>query len=90
MEQYVGLDVSQKETAVCVVDEDGKRVWQGTCRSTPEAIAELLRSKAPLAVKVAMETGPLSVWHWHGLESGRSAYCLHSRSPRESDAINAS
>lgn len=46
MEQYVGLDVSQKQTAVCVVDDEGKRVWQGTCRSTPEAIAELLQSKA--------------------------------------------
>jgi hypothetical protein len=25
VKQYVGLDVSQKETAVCVVDENGKR-----------------------------------------------------------------
>jgi len=59
MEQYVGLDVSQKETAVCVVDGEGKRVAQGTCRTTPDAMAEVVRAKAPLAVKVAMETGPL-------------------------------
>lgn len=29
MKQYVGLDVSQKETAVCVVDENGKVLFQG-------------------------------------------------------------
>lgn len=39
MEQYVGLDVSQKETTVCVVDSEGKRLWHGTCRSTPDAMA---------------------------------------------------
>lgn len=28
-EQFVGLDVSQAETSVCVVDEARKMVWQG-------------------------------------------------------------
>jgi hypothetical protein len=27
--QYVGLDVSLKETSICVVDEAGKIVWRG-------------------------------------------------------------
>jgi transposase len=80
MEQYVGLDVSQKETAICVIDGEGKRVWQGTCRSTPDAMAEVVRTKAPLAVKVAMETGPLAVWHWHALKAaGVPIVCIHAR-----------
>lgn len=29
MEHYVGLDVSQDVTHVCVVDRDGKILWQG-------------------------------------------------------------
>jgi transposase len=37
MEPYVGLDVSLKETSVCVIDPTGKIVWQGRCASTPEA-----------------------------------------------------
>jgi hypothetical protein len=37
MEQFVGLDVSQKLTHVCVVDQTGSVVWRGTCLSTPEA-----------------------------------------------------
>jgi transposase len=80
MEEYVGLDVSQKETAICVIDAEGKRVWQGTCRSTPDAMAEAVRTKAPLAVKVAMETGPLAVWHWHALKAaGVPIVCIHAR-----------
>jgi transposase len=80
MEQYVGLDVSQKETAICVVDGEGKRVWQGTCRSTPDVMAEIVRKRAPQAIKVAMETGPLAVWHWHELKAaGLSIVCIHAR-----------
>ena len=31
MGQYVGLDVSLEVTTVHVLDEQGKRVWRGTC-----------------------------------------------------------
>jgi hypothetical protein len=31
MEQYVGLDVSLKETSLCVVDQTGTTLWQGKC-----------------------------------------------------------
>ena len=34
MSHFVGLDVSQKMTAICVVDKDGRRIW----RPTPRAI----------------------------------------------------
>jgi hypothetical protein len=30
MNHFVGLDVSQKMTAICVVDNAGRRVWHGT------------------------------------------------------------
>ena len=80
MEQYVGLDVSQAETAVCVIDAQGKRHWQGSCRSTPQAIAQILKQRAPFAFKVAMETGPLAVWLWHSLRrAGVPIICLHAR-----------
>jgi hypothetical protein len=65
MKQYVGLDVSQDQTSICVVDESGRALWQGKCASTPEAIAATLRSKAPQAER--MESGPLSIWLCHGL-----------------------
>jgi len=44
MPHYVGLDVSQKTTAICVVDERGNRIWRGVCATDPEAIsARILR-----------------------------------------------
>jgi transposase len=46
MEQFVGLDVSQQLTHVCVIDQKGDAVWRGTCPSTPEEIAITIRSKA--------------------------------------------
>lgn len=80
MKQYVGLDVSQKSTAVCVIDSQGERVWEGTCSSTPSAIIAVLRSKAPRAERIGLETGPLAVWHWHALrQAGFPVDCLHAR-----------
>ena len=35
MKEYVGLDVSQKETSVCVIDEQGRLVFCGFRRSRP-------------------------------------------------------
>ena len=64
MEQYIGLDVSQEQTSVCVVDGGGKMIWEGKCASTPEAIAATLRPRAPEAVRIGLESGPLSAWHW--------------------------
>jgi hypothetical protein len=36
MIHYVGLDVSQKMTAICLVDSSGRRVWRGQCTTGPE------------------------------------------------------
>ncbi len=64
MEDYIGLDVSMKETAVSI-RRDGKRVWRGKCSSDPATIANILGKRAPRAARVVFETGPLSVWFYH-------------------------
>lgn len=77
---YVGLDVSQKETEICVLDAEGRRTWRGKCPSRPDAIAEVLGQRAPGVTKVGMETGPLAIWLWHGLKAlGVPIECLHAR-----------
>jgi transposase len=38
MTHFVGLDISQKTTAICVVDNSGCRLWRGQCPSNPEQI----------------------------------------------------
>ena len=80
MEQYVGLDVSQQTTHLCVIGNDGKTVWRGQCASTPEAIAKTIETKAPNVVRVGLESGPLSTWHWHALKAmGLPIVCLDAR-----------
>ena len=79
-QQFVGLDVSQAETAVCVVDATGAIVWQGKCASTPEAIADTLRRRAPYAARIGLETGPMSAWHWRTLNAmGLPVVCIDAR-----------
>ena len=68
MKQYVGLDVSQKETAICVVDETGKLVFEGRGKSDPGALAALLAKRAPMAERIGFETGAMSSWPWHELK----------------------
>ncbi|WP_313138321.1 IS110 family transposase [Paracoccus jeotgali] len=80
MKHFVGLDVSMKETAVCVVDEAGQRVWEGSVPSSADAIAGIIREKAPDLERVGMETGPQAVWLWHALRD-QSVFvdCIHAR-----------
>jgi transposase len=66
--QYVGLDVSLKETSICVVDEAGKVVWRGRTDSTPEAIAAAIKRHARHVVRIGLESGQLSTWLFHGLK----------------------
>ncbi len=79
MEEYIGLDVSMKETAVSIRRE-ASASGAGKCASDPKIIAELIRKRAPAAKRVVFETGPLSVWFYHVLRSERvPAICIDAR-----------
>ncbi|MDK1494851.1 IS110 family transposase [Sinorhizobium sp. 7-81] len=97
MEEYIGLDVSMKETAVSI-RRKGKRIWRGKCASDPKIIAELIRRRAPAVKRVVFETGPLSVWFYHALcAEGVPAICIDARhakaaldmAPNKTDANDA-
>jgi len=80
MKHYVGLDVSQKETAVCVVDDTGKPVFEGRSKSDPGALAALLAKRAPCAERIGFETGAMSSWLWHELKRvGLPVVCIDAR-----------
>ena len=79
MEQFIGLDVSLKDTFISV-REGGKRIWRGKCPSDPKLIAEVIRKRAPETKRVVFETGPLSVWFYHALTAeGVPAICIDAR-----------
>ena len=80
MEYYVGLDVSLKETSICVVDGDGKMVCEGTVISEPSAIAEFIEREAKAALRIGLETGPTATWLWHALRAlGLAVICIDAR-----------
>jgi transposase len=80
MEQFVGLDVSQEATHLCMIDSKGETIWQGKCASTPEAIANVIKARAPKVTKIGLESGALSTWHWHALKAmGLPVVCLDAR-----------
>src|SRR3984957_6200794 len=80
MEYYVGLDVSLKQTSICVVDQAGLVVREGVVDSDPEAISVYVTSKAPNAVRIGLETGPTSTWLWTELKRlGLPVICIDAR-----------
>lgn len=80
VEVYVGLDVSDKSTHLCVVDGSGAVIWSGACATDPEVIAKTLRTRAAGLVRVVLETGALSAFLYHGLvEREVPAICICAR-----------
>jgi transposase len=83
MECYVGLDVSLKQTSICVVSGTGSVVREGVIDSDPAAIAAFVRSKAAGAIRVGLETGPTSTWLWTELKQlGLPVICIDARHAR--------
>ena len=68
MQSYVGLDVSLRQTAVCVVDQTGKTMREGMVDSDPDAIADFIRAAAPNLARIGLETGATSTWLWTELK----------------------
>src|SRR5215471_12759163 len=80
MEYYVGLDVSLKQTSICVVNATGSIVQEGVVDSDPEAIALFVRSRAPGTVRIGIETGPTTTWLWTELNRlGLPVICIDAR-----------
>lgn len=77
---YAGLDVSLKETAICIVDQDGAVLFEGKVATDPAAIAGCLAKRATELKRVAIESGMSSAWLWRNLRQlGVPVVCLDSR-----------
>jgi len=53
---YAGLDVSDKQTHVCVVDAEGKVIRRDCVASDPEALAKWLKRHCAGLTRVVLET----------------------------------
>src|SRR3954454_15587835 len=80
MQHYVGLDVSVKETSVCIVDKAGKVMREVKVATKPEAILAVLREEGLAIERIGLEAGPLSQWLYSALaEAGLPAICVETR-----------
>ncbi|MBA3446939.1 MAG: IS110 family transposase [Pseudaminobacter sp.] len=80
MKHYAGLDVSVKETSICIVDETGLICREMKIPSHPEDLAQALKNPAWRFVRIGLEAGPLSQWLFSGLaEAGLPAICIETR-----------
>ncbi len=81
MDHFAGLDVSVKETSVCIVDETGKIVREAKVASEPEAYLAVLKNPAYHFTRIGLEAGPLSQWLFSALaEAGLPVICGAGRS----------
>ena len=80
MKHCAGLDVSVKETAICIVDETGKIVREAKVTTEPEAVVALLNDAGLGYARVGLEAGPMSQWMVTGLlEAGLPVVCVETR-----------
>lgn len=62
MNHYIGLDVSMKETSICIVDEIGKIVYEGVEASDPIKLTDRIQALNLDIKQVAIESGSISHW----------------------------
>src|SRR2546423_12488764 len=80
MDHFAGLDVSVKETSVCIVDDTGKLVREVKVASEPEAWLSVLKSPAHRFKRIGLEAGPLSQWLFSALaEAELPVVCVETR-----------
>ena len=83
MEHFAGLDVSVKDTSVCIVDEIGKIIREVKVASEPEALLQVLKNPTYRFKRIGLEAGPLSQWLYTALaEAGLPVICVETRHMR--------
>src|ERR1700749_113904 len=83
MNHFAGLDVSVKDTSVCVVDDTGKITREVKVASEPEALLPVLTNPLYRFKRIGLEAGPLSQWLFGALaEAGLAGICVETRHMR--------
>jgi transposase len=83
MDYFAGLDVSVKDTSVCIVDGTGKIVREVKVTSEPQVLLAVLRNATYCFKRIGLEAGPLSQWLYGALaEAGLPVICVETRHMR--------
>ena len=82
MKLHVGLDVSQRKTAICVINDKGKIIAEGNALTLPSDIHNWLSTKVSDLSSiqgVCLEAGAMSSFLYKGLQAfGLPVVCVEA------------
>ena len=80
MDHFAGLDVSVKETSICIVDDTGSIEREVKVASEPEALLKVLGNPTYHFKRIGLEAGPLSQWLFSALAGAElPVICVETR-----------
>ena len=79
MEHYAGIDVSLKESSVCVVDATGKVVREVKVTSEPEALVGYIEMLELPVTRIGLEAGAIAMVACALVNAGRDVVLLETR-----------
>jgi len=80
MDHFAGLDVSVKETSICIVDDTGRIEKEVKVASEPAALLKVLGNPIYRFKRIGLEAGPLSQWLFSALaEAELPVVCVETR-----------
>src|ERR1700748_3829053 len=83
MDHFAGLDVSVKETSICIVDDTGRIVKEVKVASEPEVLLKVLGNPPYRFKRIGLEAGPPSQWLFSALaEAVLPVICVETRHMR--------
>jgi transposase len=78
---FIGLDVSQRSTAICVVDDDGNKIAEGKAITSPADIHAWITKRVDVCdvERIGLEAGSMSFWLYTGLaDLGMPMICIEA------------
>ena len=80
MDHFAGLDVSVKDTSICIVDDTGRILREVKVASEPDALVAVLTNRSYHFKRIGLEAGPMSQWLFSALaEADLPVICVETR-----------
>ena len=80
MKYFVGLDVSLRQTSICIVDQDGTVIREGVADTQPEMLLAWLQKRGFTFERLGLEAGQCSSWlHKELTNAGLPMTCIETR-----------
>ena len=80
MDHFAGLDVSVKDTSICIVDDTGRILREVKVASEPDALVAVLTNRSYHFKRIGLEARPMSQWLFSALaEADLPVICVETR-----------